>query len=77
MLRGGCVQLSTVLGGEPQRFVLSVLAGEGRSFRGGGVLALSGKPVDRLLRWLVGRYCWQGKTGGSWDYCIVESVPSG
>jgi hypothetical protein len=77
MLRGGCVQLSAGLGREPQRSVLSVLAGEGHSFWGGGVLALSGKPADRLLRWLVGRYCWRGKTGGSRDYCIIESVPSG
>jgi hypothetical protein len=77
MLRRGCVQLSAGLGREPQWFVLPVLAGEGRSFRGGGILTLSGNPVDRLLRWLVGRYCWPGKTGGSQDYCIVESVPSG
>jgi hypothetical protein len=77
MLRGGCIQLSAGLGREPQQFVLSVLAGEGRSFRGGGVLALSGKLVDRLLRWLVGRYCWREKTGESRDYCIVENVPSG
>jgi hypothetical protein len=50
MLRGGCVQLLAGLGREPQWFVLSVLAGEGYSFWGGGILALSGKPVDRLLR---------------------------